>query len=117
MRVLIAVAVGALLVGCVGSPRGVGHPDVERAISLSSQGDPGKADTLHALQNAGIMKTPGDVTKVSTFLDMSCPFVNYPGATSFSPERMQEQLAQSWHLDVTTEQATRLQDAQRSFCA
>lgn len=118
-RLAATAALALVLVGCTGtgSPRGVGHPDVERAIGLSAQGQPGKADALHVLVDAGVVQTPGDVTKVSTFLDMSCPFVNFPGATSFSPERMQKNLAQNWHLDVTTEQATQLQDVQQSFCA
>lgn len=111
-----AAALTMLLVGCGGTVTLRGA-DVERAIGLSSQGQPGKADTLHALQDAGIVKTPGDVTKVAMILDMSCPAINFPGAVSFSPERMRENLSQNWHLDVTTEQAARLQEAQRSFCA
>lgn len=112
-------ALTLVLVGCTGtgSPRGVGHPDVELAIVKSSQGQPGKADALHVLRDAGVVQTPGDVTKVAMILDMSCPFISFPGATPFSPERMQAQLAESWHLDVTTEQATQLQDVQQSFCA
>lgn len=116
IKYLATAAVFAALVGCSGNPRGAGHPDVELAIVKSSQGQPEKAETLHVLQNAGVVKTPADVTKISMMLDMSCPFIDFPGATPFSPERMQEQLAQTWHLDVTTEQATQLQDAQRSFC-
>jgi hypothetical protein len=110
MKTVFTVAALALLVvGC-----GESTNEVDRAITAHSDGQ--QTEILRTLHDAGILQTPGDVDKITTILEMTCPFLNFPGATPKSVQVMHETLNQQWQMNVTMEQTRKFQAAQQDYC-
>ena len=90
------------------------NSDVEEARNAIDD-QPGVTRLLDALDNQGLLRSGGDVVKLTTYYRLSCESLKNGNLQSVSAA--QKELADLWQVKATVDQIKALEPARANFCA